>query len=94
MEQQSEDDLKILQLQAAVDELNLKLVKQADEHKKQSTQASQGWQERLQQETARFEREVLPELEQRHEERLKHCRVEMMQYKDAKDKMTEEHRAT
>jgi hypothetical protein len=28
--------------------LNLKLVKQVDEHKKQSTQASQGWQERLQ----------------------------------------------
>jgi len=48
LEQQSEDELKILQLQAAVDELNLKLVKQADEHKKQSTQASQGWQERLQ----------------------------------------------
>ena len=30
LEQQSEDEFKILQLQAAVDELNLKLVKQAD----------------------------------------------------------------
>ena len=93
MEQQNEDELKMLQLQAAVDELNLKLVKQADEHKKQNTQASQGWQERLQQETTRFEREVLPELEQRHEERIKHCRSEMMQYKDFKDKMAEENRA-